>query len=180
MIGDILKKLFGDKSAKDRKQYQPVIDQTNQFLDQFKQLSDDELRAKTSEFRTTIQAYIAENQAELDELKTKASSAETPIHEKESLFEEIDKLSKALNEKIEEVLETILPQAFAKAARPATSPLKGAVITDFKSTGTNSYSLIYKIGSKLGYVNYSWDANNKFTYTLIDTAGISSTASYQR
>ena len=113
MIGDILKKLFGDKSAKDRKQYQPVIDQTNQFLDQFKQLSDDELRAKTSEFRTTIQAYIADNQAELDELKTKASSAETPIHEKESLFDEIDKLSKALNEKIEEVLETILPQAFA-------------------------------------------------------------------
>ena len=97
MIGDILKKLFGDKSAKDRKQYQPVIDQTNQFLDQFKQLSDDELRAKTSEFRTTIQAYIADNQAELDELKTKASSAETPIHEKESLFDEIDKLSKALN-----------------------------------------------------------------------------------
>lgn len=74
----------------------------------------------------------------------------------------------------------ILPQAFAKAARPATSPLKGAVITDFKNTGTNSYSLTYKIGSKLGYVNYSWDANNKFTYTLIDTAGISSTASYQR
>ena len=74
----------------------------------------------------------------------------------------------------------ILPQAFAKAARPATNPLKGAVITDFKSTGINSYSLTYKIGVKLGFVNYSWDANNKYTYTLIDTAGISSTTTYQR
>ena len=74
----------------------------------------------------------------------------------------------------------ILPQAFAKGARPATTPLKGAVITDFKSTGINAYSLTYKIGNKLGYVNYSWDANNKFTYTLIDTAGVSSTAVYQR
>ena len=74
----------------------------------------------------------------------------------------------------------ILPQAFAKAARPATNPLKGAVITDFKSTGVNSYSLTYKIGTKLGYVNYSWDASNKYTYTLIDTSGISTTTSYQR
>jgi hypothetical protein len=74
----------------------------------------------------------------------------------------------------------ILPQAFAKAARPALTQLKGAVVTDFKSTGTNAYSLTYKIGNKLGYVNYSWDGNNKFTYTLIDTAGVSSTAVYQR
>jgi hypothetical protein len=74
----------------------------------------------------------------------------------------------------------VLPQAFAKAARPALTQLKGAVVTDFKSTGTNAYSLTYKIGNKFGYVNYSWDGNNKFTYTLIDTAGISSTAVYQR
>ncbi|MFZ9661572.1 MAG: YHYH protein [Chitinophagaceae bacterium] len=74
----------------------------------------------------------------------------------------------------------ILPQAFAKAVRPATNPLKGAMITDFKSTGTNAYSLTYKIGTKFGYVNYNWDANNKYTYTLIDTAGVPSTTVYQR
>ena len=74
----------------------------------------------------------------------------------------------------------ILPQAFAKGARPALTQLKGAVITDFKANGTNGYNLTYKIGSKFGYVNYSWDANNKFTYTIIDTAGVSTTTSYQR
>ncbi|NBO48756.1 MAG: YHYH protein [Chitinophagia bacterium] len=74
----------------------------------------------------------------------------------------------------------ILPQAFAKAARPALTPLKGAVITDFKANGSNGYNLTYKIGTKFGYVNYSWDANNKFTYTLIDTAGVSTTTTYQR
>ena len=74
----------------------------------------------------------------------------------------------------------ILPQAFAKAARPALTPLRGAEIVDFKAAGSNGFNLTYKIGSKYGYVNYSWDASNKFTYTLIDTSGASSTTTYQR
>jgi hypothetical protein len=73
-----------------------------------------------------------------------------------------------------------LPQAFAKGARPATSPLRGAVITEFKSTGTNAYSLTYRIGSRNGYVNYGWDVGGRFTYTLIDTAGVSVTNTFQR
>ena len=74
----------------------------------------------------------------------------------------------------------ILPQAFAKAARPATSPLKGAVITAFAAEGLNGYFLTYTIGSKSGSVRYSWDASNKFTFTLTDTAGVSKTTTYQR
>ena len=74
----------------------------------------------------------------------------------------------------------ILPQAFAKAARPATSPLRGAAITGFVAEGANGYKLTYQIGSKTGTVRYSWDASNKYTYTLTDTAGVSVTTSYQR
>jgi hypothetical protein len=74
----------------------------------------------------------------------------------------------------------ILPQAFTKPVRPATSPLRGAFITDFVAVGTNGYLLTYKIGLKTGYVRYSWDLNNKYTYTLTDTGGIVTTTSYQR
>jgi len=74
----------------------------------------------------------------------------------------------------------ILPQAFAKPARPSTNPLNGASITNFVSTGTNAYLLTYKIGAKLGYVAYSWDGSNKFTYTLTDTSGQATTNTYQR
>jgi hypothetical protein len=74
----------------------------------------------------------------------------------------------------------ILPQAFAKAVRPATTPLKGAVITAFAANGLNGYLLTYTIGTKSGTVRYSWDASNKFTYTLTDTAGVSNTMIYQR
>lgn len=74
----------------------------------------------------------------------------------------------------------ILPQAFAKPARPSTNPLNGASITGFVSTGTNAYLLTYKIGNQFGYVAYSWDNSNKFTYTLTDTSGKSTTNTYQR
>ena len=74
----------------------------------------------------------------------------------------------------------ILPQALTKPLRPATSPLRGAAITDFVAVGANGYLLTYKVGSKNGSVKYSWDLNNKYTYILTDTSGKAVTSSYQR
>jgi hypothetical protein len=74
----------------------------------------------------------------------------------------------------------IIPQAFTKPVRPATNPLNGASITDFVADGTNGYLLTYKIGAKNGYVKYSWDANNKYTFILTDTGGKAVTNTYQR
>ena len=74
----------------------------------------------------------------------------------------------------------ILPQAFSSPFRPATSPLSGASITAFASSGTNSYLLTYKIGTKNGYVNYAWDSANKYTFTFTSPDGVVTTSTYQR
>jgi Flp pilus assembly protein TadG len=74
----------------------------------------------------------------------------------------------------------ILPQAFAKGTRPATTPLNGAQITDFVKQGDNGYLLTYRIGTKNGYVQYSWDASNKYTFRLTDTSGAATVNVYQR
>ena len=74
----------------------------------------------------------------------------------------------------------VIPQAFTKPVRPATSPLNGASITDFSTVGLNGYLLTYKIGSKYGYVKYSWDITNKYTFILTDTGGNIVTNVYQR
>lgn len=74
----------------------------------------------------------------------------------------------------------ILPQAFASPVRPALTPLNGAIITAFQSTGVNAYILTYQRGTKLGYVEYSWDATNKYTYKLTDTSGAVTIYVYQR
>jgi len=74
----------------------------------------------------------------------------------------------------------ILPQAFAKPLRPATSPLKGAVITSYENTGERARRLVYRIGLKEGSVEYSWDTAGKYTFILTDTAGAITTQVYQR
>ena len=113
MALNILKNLFGDKSSKDRKEYQPSIEATNQFQAALSNLTDDELRGKTAEFKTKITEGTAQLEADLAELKAKAADVHTAIHEKEDLFERIDKMAKTIDEKIEEILETIRPEAFA-------------------------------------------------------------------
>lgn len=72
----------------------------------------------------------------------------------------------------------ITPQAKTTPIRPAGEPLKGATITNFKLVGTNAYSLEYTVNNQKGYINYSWDAANKYTYTFIGTDGKSTIASY--
>jgi len=113
MVLNILKKFFGDKSVKDRKEYQPSIDQTNESQKNIESLSDEELRGKTAVFKEIIAAGIQSLEDELKELNEKANDANTPIQEKEPLFESIDKIGKTIDDKIEELLETIRNEAFA-------------------------------------------------------------------
>jgi preprotein translocase subunit SecA len=113
MTINIFKNLFGDKSVKDRKEYQPSIDAANEFQTQLKKLSDSDLRAKTKYFKALITDGTKELEAELNTLKDKAADISTPIHDKETFFESIDKMAQKIDSKIEEVLEQIRPEAFA-------------------------------------------------------------------
>lgn len=113
MISDLLKKVFGDKSTKDRKEYQPYIDAAKEFEEKLKPLTDDQLRAKTAAFQQQIKEATAELEAELAELKAKADDLSIPVLEKEALYEKIDSYTKTIDEKIEEVLAEIMAEAFA-------------------------------------------------------------------
>lgn len=113
MIGGILKKIFGDKSAQDKKQYQPIIEQTNAFTASVQALSDDGLRQKTKEFQERVRAAVADLEKEIAVLNEQANSSETAVLDKEDIFEKIDALKKEIDEKTEVVLEEIMPEAFA-------------------------------------------------------------------
>lgn len=113
MISDLLKKFFGDKSAKDRKEYQPIIDKANEYFLAFRNLSDDELRAKTADFQKRVKDGTQKLEDELKDLNVQATDINTPIHIKEELFEKIDRLTKSIDEKIEEILADVMPEAFA-------------------------------------------------------------------
>jgi len=112
MIANILKSIFGDKTTKERKEYQPYIDKSNTFFEEYKDLTDDQLRGKTLDFKNQVQTAIADLEKEISDLKEKSQDDTTHVDDKERIFEKIEKLEKEVNEVIEGVLLDILPQAF--------------------------------------------------------------------
>ena len=112
-VNNILKKVFGNKSEKDVQELMPIVDQIKEKYEEFTSLSDDELRGKTYEFKNRIEEGTKSFQSQIDELKEKAASDELDPLQKEEIYEEIDKLDKDLYKKVEEVLQEILPEAFA-------------------------------------------------------------------
>ena len=114
MIGLISKLFGGNKSEKDIKKVMPIVESTLKFYESFQQLTNNELRAKTTEFKKRIKEYLKEIDAEIASKKVAAEGL--PIEDiggKDSIYKEIDSLQKDRNKKIEEVLKEIQPEAFA-------------------------------------------------------------------
>ncbi len=109
---DFLKKILPSKKDKDIRELQPLVDQINEYYEEFHDLTDDELRGKTIEFKAFIKEQLKELQGEIDARKKEAQEA-TDIDEKENLFQEVDRISDLIKDKIEEVLMELLPEAFA-------------------------------------------------------------------
>ncbi len=113
MLKSILSKIFGDKSLKDQKLFQPYVDKTLEFVNQFSGLSDDQLRAKTAEFKSRIAQATASINEKIDALKAEAQTPGIDINRKDDIFAEIDALEAKEVEIIEEKLLELLPEAFA-------------------------------------------------------------------
>ncbi len=114
VVNNLLKKFFGSKSDRDLKELGPYVAIINSAYSTLTSLSNDELRAKTFEFREKISNHIADIEAELKNLTDSAeANPEMDLHEKEQIFTRVDALKKERNQKIEEVLSEIHPMAFA-------------------------------------------------------------------
>jgi preprotein translocase subunit SecA len=114
MIGKALTKLFGTKSDRDIKSIVPYVEKTNQEFDKLQSISDEELRAKTHSIREVIDQRLEGIDKQLADLHQKVEDdPDMDIHEKEQVFNEVDKLEEDRNKMLEEVLLEVLPQAFA-------------------------------------------------------------------
>jgi preprotein translocase subunit SecA len=114
MIGFISKLFGGNKSEKDIKSIMPRVEQVNQFVAAFASISNDDLRAKTSEFKQRIKDHLREMDTSIADLGKRAEELPfSDISGKDTIYIEIDELKKKRDDLIEEVLESILPEAFA-------------------------------------------------------------------
>jgi len=108
---NLIKKLFGDKKTKDIKALQPIVEQINEEYEKIKDFSEDELKAKTVEFKEKIENETSELRNSIAELEIRLQSNEE--FDRQKVYDELDELKEQLKEKYEEVLDELLPEAFA-------------------------------------------------------------------
>ena len=113
IIGNLLKGLLGNKSDRDIKEVMPVIALIKGEYSRITGFTNDQLRAETLRIKKQVSDYIKVEEDEIASLKEQAESGEIPLGEGEKLYDRVDKLEEIITKKIEEVLLTILPTAFA-------------------------------------------------------------------
>ena len=111
-LNSILKVFVGDKSKQDVKAVMPLVEKVKSFETQIAQLSHDELREKTVEFKSKIADVRATVEDKIKQLQEEAETSEN-IDRKEDIYQEIDKLKDESYQLTEELLNDILPEAFA-------------------------------------------------------------------
>lgn len=113
VVDKILSKLFGDKAQRDLKELTPYLEKIKAVYPRLESLSNDELRAETDMLKQKIRNHIANDLKSIEDMKVKMESDELGFDEKENLSNEIDKLKKQVDVKVEEILDEVLPEAFA-------------------------------------------------------------------
>lgn len=109
-----LKKVFGTKSEKDIRDVEPIVDEINSIYATLANISNDELRAKSKSLKDKIQEHIKEERSKIDGINAEMDAKpDMDVNTKEELYKEIDDIEVEITKKIEDVLNEILPEAFA-------------------------------------------------------------------
>ncbi len=170
-INQLVTKLFGSKSERDLKELMPIVQQIQAAYPRFASLSNDELRTETAKLRTQIKEYIAADEAKVIELKSKMESDELDYDQKESLFADVDKLEKGIEDKIEEILLKILPEAFSivkeTARRFASNETIVVTATEFDKNLAAKKDFVSIEGEKAIYKNRWKAGGNEIVWDMV-------------
>ncbi len=172
ILTKIFQGIFGSKTERDLKELQPYVGKINAEYEKLQSLSNDELRAKTQEFKQFITEKTKTITGKIAELKNKIETeTNLSIQEKEHLYNEIEKLEKQELEQIEEALQEILPQAFAvvkeTARRFKENETLEVTATDLDKELATKHEHITIEGDKAIY-NHTWlAAGNPVTWDMV-------------
>ena len=157
-----LQRFLGNKSQRDIKSLNPILQQTLSAYEEIKELSNDELRAKTSEFKNRISQEIGEEEKQIESLRKRINEEhDMDVEEKEALWKEIDELENAGYQKTQNVLDQILPEAFSvikeTARRFRDNEVIEATATEFDRELASVRPHVTVHGDKVQYKN-EWEA----------------------
>ncbi len=169
-IGNVITKLFGKKSDKDIKEILPLVKEVLAEQEKLNNASSDDLRANSDKLRAEIKDYIKAEEEQIEKIKTEANKLGLPVKEKEAFYKQIDEINKQIDLKIEEVLNKILPKAFANiretAKRFKENEYIEAKASDFEKGIAHLRDHFEIEGDKVIY-STSWEAGgNEITWDM--------------
>ena len=170
-FNNFLKSLFGDKSSRDMKLIQPLVEKVKAVYPEIQKLNNDELRAKTKELQHYVQSSADEQKKQIEELKAKIE--ETPIDEREDIFNQIDKLEKEVLDLYEKALDEVMPTAFSiikdTARRFAENEETIVTATDFdRELAANPANDFVTIDGDKAIYHNEWTAGgNKLKWNMV-------------
>lgn len=172
MIKNILKSFFGTKADKDIKEITPVLNDILKAYETIKNLSNDELRGKTISFRKNIAEYIAEEENKIQKIKQQLENEpDLDADEKEKLYDEMDKLEKVSYDKSQEILNKILPEAFAVIKETARRFKENDEVivtaTDMDRDLAASLDNVNIVGDKAHYKNQWMAGGNMIKWDMV-------------
>ena len=164
-----MKSLFGDKSSRDMKLIQPIVEKVKKAYPEIEALDNDQLRAKTKEIQAYVQNSAKEQNEKIAELKAKIE--DTPIDEREAIFNEIDKLDKLALDNMEVALTEVLPVAFSivkeTARRFAQNEEVVVNATDFDRELAATKDFVRIEGDKAIYQNHWMAGGNDLKWDMV-------------
>ena len=169
-VAGIFKKLFGTKAERDLKQLHPILEKILQAYAEIDKLSVDELRAKSAELKKTIRERIATDENRIAQIKEELEK-DIPLDKKEALATESDKLVRKVDEEIEQVLNEILPEAFAVMKSTARRFKENAEIrvraTDFDRYLSTTKDFVRIEGDDAIWQNHWMAGGNEITWDMV-------------
>ena len=168
-FNNILTKLFGNKSQRDLKEINPFVEAIKAAYPAVEALSNDQLRALSSEIRNNIQASVSAERAEIERLKEEIETLE--LEEREKPYEQIDKIEKDITDKLEKALNDALPQVFSivKDTARRFKENEKIVVTanDFDRNLAATHDFVHIEGDKAIYQNHWLAGGNEIVWDMV-------------
>ena len=169
-FNSFLSKIFGNKSQRDLKEIQPIVNKIKALGPQMKELSNDQLRDAISAVRADIKSAINEDEQAIATTKEKIETL--PFDKRQELWDEIDRHEKNILDTIENKLNEHLPTVFAAlretAARFAANETVEVTATqmdrDLAAAGKDFVSIE---GDKAIYKNHWMAGGNEIKWDMV-------------
>jgi preprotein translocase subunit SecA len=164
----LITKIFGNKSTRDMKAIQPLVEEVKKIYPQIEALDNDALRARAQELRTQVQSAGGELKQQIAELKAKVE--ELPLEERSDYFAKIDKLEADVLEEYEKALDAVRAEVFAivkdTARRLSSSENVEVTANDMDRLFATKFDFVHIDGDKAYYHNHWMAGGNDLVWNM--------------